>query len=192
MNQKQEIHLMALFGAGFGILFSLFFFSEITLTLVDFIDEVQVAMTDDLVMFANMVNFLYEIVPQSFQVLGIGAIYVKALETGISPALFVITGVGGKLIGQVLLFYFGAKILARKKHSFAGASHWMHKYHYLVFLIPPFGGALGDLIMVFAGQQKIKLMRILPILLIADVVDQIRWVLWTLATLETVDIVTGN
>lgn len=191
MNQKQEIHMIVILGGGFGILFTSFFFTEITLTLADFVAEVQIAMTDELVMFANVVNFLYEIIPQSFQILGIGAIYVKALETGISPALFIISGVGGKLIGQVLLFYFGAKILARHKSSFAGASHWMHKYHYLVFLIPPFGGALGDLIMIFAGQQKIKLTRILPILLIADVADQIRWVLWTYAQLETVEVISG-
>lgn len=151
-------------------------------------DQMIIDLGNTFTQFAVGVNFIYELVPQTFQVIGIGAIYVKALESGASPLLFIIGGVAGKLIAQVGLYYLGYYGLrAIGKKSSAGANHFMHKYHFLVFLLPPFTGALGDIIMIYAGAKKIKLRKILPILIIADVLDQVRWIVLTMGQLELVD-----
>lgn len=144
---------------------------------------------DQFTQFAVIINALYEIIPQTFQVVGIGAIYVKALESGASPLLFIIGGTIGKLVGQILLYYaghYGIRAFG-KKSSFAGANHFMHKYHFLVFLLPPFTGSLGDIIMIYAGVKKIPLSRIMPILIIANILDQVRWIVLTMGQLELVD-----
>lgn len=151
-------------------------------------EQMIIDMGDNFTQFAVAMNFLYELVPQSFQVLGIGAIYVKALDSGASPMLFIIGGVVGKLISQLALYYvgfYGLKALGKK--SGAGASHFMHKYHFLVFLLPPFTGSLGDIIMVYAGAKKISLTKIMPILIIADVLDQVRWIVLTMGQLELIE-----
>lgn len=167
---------------------------SVAISLADVIGEFQITMGDNLSRFALLVNFLYELIPQTFQLLGIGAIYVKALESGTNPLFFIITGSTGKIIGQIGLYYagyHGLRRLLNKQGGMASAEHWMHKYHYLVFAIPPFGGALGDIIMVFAGHQKIRLLKILPILVIADVLDQARWVFWTMAQIEGSDFISN-
>lgn len=152
------------------------------------LDQMVIDFADQFTQFAVAVNFLYELIPQTFQVIGIGAIYVKALESGASPMLFIVGGMAGKLIMQVGLYSVGKYGLSRfGKKGKVGASHWLHKYHFLVFLLPPFTGALGDIIMVYAGTKKIPLTRIMPILIIANLFDQIRWVLLTLGTLELID-----
>lgn len=152
------------------------------------LDQMIIDMGDTFTQFAVAINFLYELVPQTFQVIGIGAIYVKALDSGASPLLFIIGGVAGKFIGQMVLYqvgFYGLKALGKKSNG--GASHWLHKYHFLVFLLPPFTGALGDIIMIYAGAKKIPLTRIMPILIIADIFDQIRWVVITMGQLELVN-----
>ena len=189
---KKEVHMIIGLTLVVLTVIGLSFHTELELSLKQIIGEIEVAMTDELVRFAVLVNFLYELVPQSFQVLGIGAIYTKALESGASPLYFVIGGTVGKLLGQLGLYYLGmhgTRRLFGKKGGMASADHWMHKYHYLVFLLPPFTGALGDLILLYAGHKKISLIKILPIVTIANVLDQIRWVSWTLIQLETVEMI---
>jgi len=193
MNNKtrKEIHMIIGLTLVVITVIGLSFHTELELSLKQVFGEIEVMMTNELVRFAVIINFLYELVPQTFQVLGIGGIYVRALDSGVSPLVFVIGGTVGKLLGQLGLYYLGmhgTRKLFGKKGGMANANHWMHKYHYLIFLLPPFTGALGDLIMLYAGHKKISLVKVMPIIIVADVIDQLRWVYWTLLQLQTADV----
>lgn len=178
---------------GLAVVVGIFIFTnlgnEIKFIGENFIEDWFIDLGNSFIQFAVIINFAYEIVPESLQVIGLGAIYIKAIETGANPLLFIVGGVAGKLIGQMLLYfigYYGIRALG-KKTSFAGANHFLHKYHFLAYLLPPFTGALGDLILVYSGIRKINLMRIIPILLIADIIDQVRWYAITVGQLQIVD-----
>lgn len=155
----------------------------------NFIEDWFIDLGNSFIQFAVAINFLYEIVPESLQVIGLGAIYIKAIESGANPLLFILGGTAGKLIGQIGLYmagYYGIKAIGRKT-NLAGANHFLHKYHFLAYLLPPFTGALGDLILVYSGIKRVHLVRIIPILLVADIIDQVRWYAITMGQLEIVD-----
>lgn len=76
--------------------------------------------------------------------------------------------VGGHFIGFLLLYYLGHhadRLVNAKGKEQAKAKHWLHKWKHFVFFIVPFTSVVGDLIMIYAGTQHIKLNNIWWILL---------------------------
>lgn len=145
---------------------------------------------DDFVTFAILIEFFYEFIPQTLQLLGLGAITTRLLMTGINPFILGLITASGRLIGQMILYLVGrffAKFIFKNRRREASAMHFMHKYHYLVFLFPAFLGALGDLIMLVAGHQKINPFRIMPVLFIGNLADAYKWIFWDLGQIGIVD-----
>ena len=63
------------------------------------------------------------------------------------------------------------------------------KYHYFVFVLPPWTGIVGDGIMLGAGHESISLVRIMPILFASNYADMLRWVLPAKGQLELSEII---
>jgi len=144
---------------------------------------------DDFVSFAVTIEFAWELLPQSVQLLGLGAITTRLLQTGINPFILGLITATGRLIGQLILYLAGrfiAKFLFKNTRKEASAMHFMHKYHFIVFLFPAFLGALGDIIMLTAGHQKINPFRIMPILFIGNLADAYKWIFYDLGQIELV------
>ena len=144
---------------------------------------------DDFLTFAVTIEFAWELLPQTVQILGLGAITTRLLQTGINPFILGLITATGRLIGQLLLYLVGrfiAKFLFKNTRKEASAMHFMHKYHFIVFLFPAFLGALGDIIMLTAGHQKINPFRIMPILFIGNLADAYKWIFYDLGQIELV------
>ena len=144
---------------------------------------------DDFLTFAVTIEFAWELLPQTVQILGLGAITTRLLQTGINPFILGLITATGRLIGQLLLYLAGrfvARFLFKNTRKEASAMHFMHKYHFIVFLFPAFLGALGDIIMLTAGHQKINPFRIMPILFIGNLADAYKWIFYDLGQIELV------
>jgi len=145
---------------------------------------------DDFLTFAVTIEFAWELLPQTVQILGLGAITTRLLQTGINPFILGLITATGRLIGQLLLYLVGrfvAKFLFKNTRKEASAMHFMHKYHFVVFLFPAFLGALGDIIMLTAGHQKINPFRIMPILFIGNLADAYKWIFYDLGQIGLVE-----
>ena len=57
------------------------------------------------------------------------------------------------------------RLFTKKKKELAEADHLLHKYRFPIFLIAPFTGVFGDIIVFVAGAERIGFARILPFLL---------------------------
>ncbi len=142
---------------------------------------------DEFIEFAVAIEFGYELLPQTAQILGLGAITTRLLMTGINPFILGLITATGRLGGQIILYFVGkflARVVFKKRAKEAPASHFMHKYRYLVFLFPAFLGAFGDLIMLTAGHQHINLLKIIPFLFIGNLADAYKWIFWDLGQIE--------
>ena len=67
---------------------------------------------NEFVEFALFVEFFYELLPQTAQILGLGAITTRLLMTGINPFILGLLTATGRLGGQIIL-YFAGKFIAR-------------------------------------------------------------------------------
>lgn len=146
---------------------------------------------DEFIEQAILLEFAWELLPQTAQVLGLGAITTRLLSTGLNPYILGLITATGRLFGQIILYFVGrflAKFLFKNTRKEASAMHFMHKYHFLVFLFPAWLGALGDFIMLTAGHQKINLWKIIPVLFIGNLLDAYKWIFWGLATIEATDL----
>jgi len=144
---------------------------------------------DDFVSFAVLIEFAWEILPQSVQLLGLGAITTRLLQTGINPVILGLITATGRLIGQMILYLAGrllAKFLFKNTRKEASAMHFMHKYHFIVFLFPAWLGALGDIILLTAGHQKVNPFRIMPVLFIGNLADAYKWIFYDLGQIGLV------
>jgi len=149
---------------------------------------------DEFIQFALAVEFFYEWLPQTLQILGLGAITTRLLMTGINPFILGLLTASGRLIGQIILYFVGkflARVVFKKKAKEAPASHFMHKYRYIVFLFPAWLGAFGDLIMLTAGHQHINLLKIIPFLFAGNLADAYKWIFWDLGQIEVADTFQG-
>jgi membrane protein YqaA with SNARE-associated domain len=167
-----------------AIIFNLigFDFHPNTLGDFNFIDSM-----DDFTGFALIVNFIYGIIPNTLQLLSISGITVRLLQTGFSPFVLGFIIAVGSLIGQLLLYGVGLffyKYVRKKKKGNADATHFLHKYHYLVFLIPSWTGSLGDLIMLIAGHERVNLLKSLPFLFASNLAFAYVNVFWINAQLQ--------
>ena len=138
--------------------------------------------------FAILVEFGYELLPQTAQVLGLGAITTRLLSSGINPFILGLITATGRLIGQMILYSIGRFVIARflfkNKKKQASANHFMHKYRYVVFLFPAWLGAFGDFIMITAGHQKINPLKMIPFLFAGNLADAYKWIFWDLGQIE--------
>jgi len=178
------------------ILLSIFYGFDKMFAIITYIEEpfmvsLDQIRDDEFIQFAVIVNFFYEWIPQLAHVIGIGAISTQLLMRGFNPWILGLIVATGNLIGQLILYTVGRLIYtARKKTwgSMASVQHFFHKYHYLVFLLPPWLGVVGDAIMIYAGHERISVWRIIPILFITDLAGAYRWIFPTVGQLEITDL----
>jgi hypothetical protein len=162
-------------------------------TFTKYVSEINLDIpNDNFTQFALLVTIGYDMLPTVAQQFSIGAITVQLLMTGFSPILFGIISAFALLVGQMILYLVG--MFVRRIHTgnfgnIAPHNHWLHKYHFLVFLTVPFLGLVGDGAMLYSGHQKINPLKMIPFLLIANFASTMRWILPTLAELELTDVV---
>jgi len=145
---------------------------------------------DDFLTFALTIEILWELLPQTAQILGLGAITVRLLSSGINPFILGIITATARLGGQIILYFVGrfiAKFFIKNTRREASAMHFMHKYHFIVFLFPAWLGAFGDFIMLTAGHQKINLFKIIPVLFIGNLADAYKWIFYDLGQIGLVE-----
>lgn len=142
---------------------------------------------DNFTRFAVVVIFLYDAMPTIAQQFSISAIGVQLLLTGFSPIILALLSAVGLLTGQMILYGVGMFIKKIHKGSIgniAGKHHIFMKYHFLVYMMIPFIGILGDAGMLYSGHQRISPLKIIPFLFIADLASTARWIIPTMAELE--------
>ncbi len=167
------------------------YFSDITLySLGDNLPELETIMPTELTefqQFAILIGVGYDMLPTVVQQFSIGAIQTQLLQSGFSPHILVVITAFALLGGQMILYVVG--MFVRKIHkgsigNLASRSHFLHKYHFLIFAIVPFIGILGDAVMLFAGHQRASPLKIIPYLLIGNAVASARWIYPAMAQLE--------
>ena len=189
MKREEEIVIIVGLALAFTIVVYVSFVTEMDLFkfMIGEFEEFFELAEDDFVQFALIVEFSYELLPQTAQILGLGAITTRLLMTGINPFILGFLTATGRLFGQIILYFAGkfiARFVFKKKAKEASASHFMHKYRYLVFLFPAWLGAFGDLILLTAGHQHINLLKIIPFLFIGNLADAYKWIFWDLGQIE--------
>ena len=204
LNETQEITIGVVIAVIFVIAGTIF-----TITQDIDIDKIQsylfqaqteLELSSDLVLgdafvgFAIAVTFAFELIPQMAQFIGVGAIGVRLLQTGFNPWIFAGVVAVGKLFGQMILYTVGwyiAKIHGREFKMMEVIGEWFHKWHFVVFLFPPWMGIIGDGIMLGAGHQGINPIRMIPILLATNYGEALRWIIPTIGQLELSDTIEG-
>lgn len=191
MDRKEEIIIASGLFVIFGVVVLLSFFDDgrfLHIMLGEFEDFFDDVGSDDFLSFAITVEILYELLPQTAQVLGLGAITTRLLSTGINPFILGLLTATARLGGQMILYAVGRFVIARfvikNKRKEASTNHFMHKYHYVVFLFPAWLGAFGDLIMLTAGHQKINPIKMIPFLFAGNLADAYKWIFWDLGQIE--------
>jgi len=148
----------------------------------------------DFQVFAVLVSIGFDMLPTIAQQFSLGAIHIELLQSGFDPTHFVIITAFALLGGQLILYVVGMFIRKVSKGSIgniAGKNHFLHKYHFLVFLIIPFIGILGDAGMIYAGHQRINPIKMIPFLLLGDFLSSARYVYPAIAQLEISRLFTG-
>lgn len=190
MKREEEIVIIVGLAVAFVIVVYVSVITEMDLfkfMVGEFEDFFGMVEDNEFVQFALAVEFFYELLPQTAQILGLGAITTRLLMTGINPFILGLLTATGRLGGQIILYFAGkliARVVFKKKAKEASASHFMHKYRYLVFLFPAWLGAFGDLIMLTAGHQHINLLKIIPFLFAGNLADAYKWIFWDLGQIE--------
>jgi len=193
MNKKQDkiLYILAIGLAVILVLTFVFNFDLFTATQNLGMNELNLDYEDnDFTRFAVVAIFLYDTLPTIAQQFSISAISVQLLISGFSPLILAILSAVGLLTGQMILYVVGMFLKKVHKGSIgdiAGKNHWLHKYHFLVFMAIPFIGILGDAGMIYAGHQRANPLKIMPFLFIADLASTARWILPTMAELEIGD-----
>jgi membrane protein DedA with SNARE-associated domain len=150
-----------------------------SLTITDKLSDFQ--------LFAIIVSLGYDAMPTVAQQFSLGAIHTELLQSGFDPNLFVVLTAFALLGGQLILYLVGMIVRRVQKGSLgnlAGKNHFLHKYHFLIYLIIPFVGILGDLAMIYSGHQRINPLKFLPFLFIGDLISSARWIYPAVAQLE--------
>lgn len=194
MKRPEEIAIITTLAITFAIVVYVSIVTDMDLFQLmvgEFEDFFGMISDDEFVEQALLLEFAWELIPQTLQLLGLGAITTRLLSTGLNPYILGVITATGRLFGQIILYFVGrylARFFFKNTKKEASASHFMHKYHYLVFLFPAWLGALGDFIMLTAGHQKINLWKIIPVLFVGNLLDAYKWIFWGLATIEATDL----
>ncbi len=183
-SEKHQIRIALLIGLIAVVVLSIYNFNVFSFMLYDL--EIDIP-DDDFVRFAILVNIGYDMLPTVAQQFSIGATTTQLLMTGFSPLLLAIISAFALMAGQMILYVVG--MLLRKVHKgsigdLASKSHFLHEHHFLIYLMIPFVGILGDAVMIYSGHQRINPVKIIPFLLIANFASSLRWILSTLGQLE--------
>jgi len=193
LKRNEEIVIIVGLALAFTVVVYVSFVTEMDLfkfMIGEFEEFFGMIEDDRFIQFALLVEFGWELLPQTVQILGLGAITIRLLQTGINPFILGLLTATGRLLGQIILYFVGrllVRYVFKKKTKEASAMHFMHKYHYLVFLFPAWLGAFGDLIMLTAGHQHINLLKIIPVLFIGNLADAYKWIFWDLGQIQVAD-----
>lgn len=184
-----EITIPALFIVGFLILIAIVGINEFTqaFTITEIAKTADMFVENSFVTLGIFSIFLYEIIPSAFRLLGTTGFFIGLINEGIHPMLLIILASIGRLLGWYILYLIGKlvyRVFKGKERDLAGADHFLHKYRLIVFFLVPFLGALGDLVVVIAGHQRIGFARMLPFLLFGNIIRYTIWLYITLGQLN--------
>ena len=193
IEAHKEITIPILFVLGFLLILGIAGFNDVqqTFTVQSIAQVVDKAVDDAFVMFGIMAIFLYEMIPSAFRLLGTTGFFIGLLQEGFNPFMLILIAVIGRVVGWYILYLLGRfifRIFKGQHRSLADAGHFLHKYRLIVFFTVPFLGALGDLIMVIAGHQRIGFIKILPFLFLSVI---IRYSIWLYITIGQINLVSG-
>jgi len=189
----KEVSIPILFVIGFLILFTVVGFNDIqqAFTVTTIASVADKFFSDAFVMVGILAIFFYEIIPTAFRLLGTTGFFIGLLQQGFNPFVLILIAVSGRIVGWLLLYLLGRfifRIFKGKHRSLADAGHFLHKYRLIVFFTVPFLGALGDLVMIIAGHQRIGFVRIVPFLFLSVI---IRYSIWLYITIGQINFVSG-
>lgn len=137
--------------------------------------------------FALMVIIGYDMLPTVAQQFSIGATTTQLLQDGFNPIILSLVSAFALLVGQMVMYGIGIIIRKIRKGSIgdlASKNHFLHKHHFLIYLIVPFVGILGDAVMLYSGHERISPVKIIPYLLIANFFSSLRWILSAIGQIE--------
>ena len=193
LQHRKEVHLAI---AGLVILFIVFLGVQTVDNFVNFgvavgletINEsIEMFFLDQFAQFGILVVAGYHLIPTTFWVLGITGVVVRILDLGFSPFLLVLIVAAARVVGQGLLYLLGRysyTLVKGRKRELAEAGHILHRYKIIVFLLVPWGGPIGDVVMIIAGHQRINFMKIAPILFVGNAIRSSLWIYWTVASIN--------
>lgn len=193
LETHKEVTIPILFVIGFLILLGVAGFNDIqqAFTVTTIANVADKFFSDAFVMVGILAIFLYEIIPTAFRLLGTTGFFIGLLQEGFNPFVLILIAVIGRITGWFVLYLLGRfiyRIFKGKHRTLADAGHFLHKYRLIVFFTVPFLGALGDLIMIIAGHQRIGFMKIVPFLFLSVIV---RYTIWLYITIGQMNFVSG-
>ena len=144
-------------------------------------------LNDNFIRLGILVIYFYELIPFTFRFITDGGFFVGLLQGGINPiALLIITALG-KLTGYWILYMIGrfvSRVLKGRDKQLAPAEHILHKYKFFVFMAVPFIGAVGDIVVLIAGHERLGFARIAPLLFVSSILRISIWLFPFMAQLE--------
>jgi len=154
-------------------------------------DTFQLFLADGYVKLGILAIVFYEFIPSIFKLIGTSGFFVGLLDSGVSPFMLVLLATVGKVGGQYLMYLFGKflfRVFKGKHRDMARADHFLHKYKVLVFLIVPFTGTLGNIIMVVAGHERLGFIKIAPLLFVGSLFRVSIWLFFFIGQMDLADV----
>jgi membrane protein YqaA with SNARE-associated domain len=194
LETHKEVTIPILFVIGFLILFGVAGYNDIqqAFTVSTIASVADKFFSDAFVMVGILAIFFYELIPTAFRLLGTTGFFIGLLQEGFNPFVLILIAVAGRIVGWFILYLLGRfiyRIFKGKHRTLSDAGHFLHKYRLIVFFTVPFLGALGDLVMIIAGHQRIGFIRILPFLFLSVIV---RYSIWLYITIGQMNFVSGG
>jgi len=198
LHHKREVHIIIAAGIivialAVGMQFHNFVSLDSFIGISSFQESISMLFEEGFAQFGILAAFVYGFLPVTLMKLGITGIVVRILDLGVSPLFLVLFFALGRLIGQGILYGIGRfvfRLLKGKDRELATADHFLHKYKYLIYLLTPLLGSVGDIIMLVSGHQRIGFMKIAPILYIGNLLSTSLWIYWTVATINLPELFT--
>lgn len=198
LHHKREVHIIIAAGIivialAVGMQFHNFVSLDSFIGISSFQESISMLFEEGFAQFGILAAFVYGFLPVTLMKLGITGIVVRILDLGVSPLFLVLFFALGRLIGQGILYGIGRfvyRLLKGKNRELATADHFLHKYKYLIYLLTPLLGSVGDIIMLVSGHQRIGFMKIAPILYIGNLLSTSLWIYWTVATINLPELFT--
>jgi len=189
----KEITIPVIFILGFLLIIGIAGVNDIqqALTFTSFAEVTDKFFSDAFVMFGILAIFFYELIPTAFRILGTTGFFIGLLQEGFNPMVLILIAIAGRIAGWYILYLLGRfiyRIFKGQHKALADAGHFLHKYRLIVFFTVPFLGALGDLVMIIAGHQRIGFIRIVPFLALSVL---LRYSIWLYITIGQINLVTG-
>lgn len=144
--------------------------------------------------FALFISVIFEALPTfAKQFVSVGALNIRFLQIStMNPMVFTAILSAGQLAGQLALYGVGMVIKKAHKGSFgdlASKNHFLHEHHFLIYLMVPFAGVLGDAVMMYSGHQRIDPLKMIPFLYMSNLADNAKHVYQTLGQLELENVI---